>query len=309
MSLTIQLGTMNFGGRTPEAEAVKIIGRARELGIEWFDTANAYTGGEAERIVGRALAKDRAAVRIATKVGFGAVAGKPEGLSAAVVRSALDASLQRLGTDYVDVYYLHVPDHRTPLEETLEAMAGVLRSGKARAWAVSNYASWQLLEILQLAPKFELPKPVFSQQIYNLLVRQLDLEYARFAAKYEVATVTYNPLAGGLLAGKRVGGEIPKGSRFDQNPFYQRRYLHAVNQQHVDALVEVARAAGRSLVELAYAWHQHRPVVNAVLVGPGTASHLEEAHAALQQRLSPETLKEIDQLSIEFRGTDTSYAR
>lgn len=303
---------MNFGGRTSEAEAVAIVRRALELGIDLIDTANAYTNGESERIVGRAVAGDRSKVRIATKVGFGrtaGTAGKPEGLSAAVVTRSIEESLKRLGTDYVDVYYLHTPDHGTPLEETLAAMAKVLERGLAKSWAVSNYASWQILEMLQLAPQFGLPKPVLAQQIYNVLVRQLDVEYARFAKKYAVATCIYNPLAGGLLSGRHVKGQIAKGSRFDKNPFYQRRYLHDVMFDHVTALSELARAHDLTLVELAYAWLTHREVVSAVIVGPGTLEHLDAAHAGLQKRLAPEVLTRIDELALEFRGTDTNYAR
>ena len=307
--IPIQLGTMNFGGRTPELEATRVIRRALELGVDLFDTANAYQNGDSERILGRALGTDRSKVRIATKVGFGRTAGRPEGLSAAVVKSSITQSLERLGTDYVDVYYLHVPDHGTPLSETLEAMAFVIEKGQARSWAVSNYASWQILEMLQLAPTFGLTKPVFAQQIYNPLIRQLDVEYARFAAAYEIATAIYNPLAGGLLSGKHTPGSVPKGSRFDKNPFYQRRYLHAVMFEHVESLKEVAQQEGMSLVDLSYAWLTHRPVVSACIVGPGSVEHLDAAHVALQKRLSPAALARIDELSIAYHGTDVSYAR
>lgn len=307
--IPIQLGTMNFGGRTPEPEATRVIRRALELGIDFFDTANAYQNGDSERILGRALGTDRASVRIATKVGFGRTAGKPEGLSAAVVKSSILESLERLGTEYVDVYYLHVPDHGTPLAETLEALASVLEKGHARGWAVSNYASWQILEMLQLAPTLGLPKPLFAQQIYNPLIRQLDLEYARFAAAYDVTTAIYNPLAGGLLSGKHTPGAVQKGSRFDKNPFYQKRYLHDVMFEHVESLKEVANQEGMSLVDLSYAWLNHRPVVGAVIVGPGSVEHLDAAHAGLQKRLSPAAQKRIDELSIAYRGTDVSYAR
>lgn len=308
-SPALQLGAMNFGGRTGEAEADAIMRRALELGIDLIDTANAYNNGESERIVGRAVAGRRERVRIATKVGFGRTAGKPEGLSAAVVSRSIEESLGRLGTDYVDVYYLHVPDHGTPIEETLEALGKVLARGLARSWAVSNYASWQILEMLQLAPRFGLPKPVYVQQIYNVLIRQLDVEYARFAAKYGLATCIYNPLAAGLLSGRHQKGNIAKGSRFDKNPFYQRRYLHGVMFDHVAALTALASEHGLSLVELAYAWLGHREVVSEVIVGPGSLEHLEAAHAGLQKRLDPAVLTRIDELAIEFRGTDTSYAR
>lgn len=305
----IQLGAMNFGGRTAEAEATRIVRRALDLGIELFDTANAYNDGNSERILGKALGADRARVGVATKVGFGRTAGKPEGLSAPVVKGALEESLGRLGMDFVDVYYLHVPDPRTPIEETLQAMASVLERGHAKAWGISNYASWQVLEMMHLAPSFGLPPPVIGQHIYNVLIRQLDVEYGRFAGQYGLATCVYNPLAGGLLSGKHQKGEVPKDGRFGKNPFYQRRYLHDVMFDHVTELAEVAKAEELSLVDLSYAWLSHRPVVDQVIVGPGSIEHLEAAHAGLQKRLSAGALKRIDEIELSYRGTDTNYAR
>ena len=172
----LAVGCMNFGKRTAEPEAKAIIARALERGIVVFDTANAYNEGESERIVGRALGKDRERVAIATKVGFGRVGGAFEGLRPERVLHAVDESLERLGTSFVDVYYLHVPDYKTPIEETLSAMKDVLLSKKAHAWGVSNYASWQILEIMHIADRTGMPRPVVSQQMYNLFIRQLDVE-------------------------------------------------------------------------------------------------------------------------------------
>ena len=139
------LGAMNFGKRTPEAESKAILRRALELGIVHIDTANAYGEGISETIVGEALRGQRDKVTIATKCGFGRIAGKPEGLSRARIREAIDASLSRLGTDWVDVYYLHVPDHETPIDETLDGVAELLEQKKILGWGVSNYAAWQVL--------------------------------------------------------------------------------------------------------------------------------------------------------------------
>src|SRR5262249_40608474 len=141
-------------------------------------------------------------VQIATKVGFGRIDGKPEGLSRARILAAIKGSLQRLNTDYVDVYYLHVPDHVTPIEESLEAIHEILDAGKARHWGISNYASWQILEILGLADARNMPRPVIAQQMYNVFIRQLDIEYFPFTRQYPIHTTVYNPLAGGLLSGK-----------------------------------------------------------------------------------------------------------
>ena len=301
---------MNFGKRTPEPEALSIVSLALERGVTWFDTANAYTDGASERILGKALKPHRDRVQIATKVGFGRISGKPEGLSRTRMLAAIDESLGRLGTDYVDVYYLHVPDRATPIEESLDAMAALLESKKVRAWGVSNYASWEILEMMHLADARKMPRPVISQQMYNMLIRQLEIEYFRFAAKFDLHTTVYNPLAGGLLSGKHLEkGDPPKGSRFAQNSLYQRRYWSDAMFARVAQLNDVAKAAGLSLLELAYAWTKGRPGVGSILIGPGTLSHLTDALAALTKSVDPETAQRIDSLYKTWEGTDATYAR
>lgn len=303
------VGAMNFGKRTPEPEARRIVSRALERGLTAFDTANAYNGGESERILGRALGARRGECFVATKVGFGRASGKPEGLSSARVLAAIDESLERLGTDYVDVYYLHVPDHTTPIEETLSAMARVLESKKARAWGVSNYASWQILEMLGVAARAGMPSPAVSQQMYNLLVRQLEVEYFAFTRRYPIHTTVYNPLAGGLLAGAHQKGAPPKGSRFDGNALYQRRYWSDAFFAATGELRGVAEAAGLSLVDLAYAWLARRPGVDSILVGPGSVAHLDAALEARERVLDRETLAAIERVHLALAGTDAKYAR
>ena len=306
----LALGTMNFGKRTPADESLRIVRRAIERGIRVFDTANAYNAGEAERILGRAVGGDRDRVVLATKVGFDRVAGKPEGLSRASIARAVDGSLQRLGTDRIDLYYLHVPDHHTPIDETLDAMLELVRAGKVVAWGVSNYASWQILEMSGLAASRGLAKPVVSQVIYNVLHRQLDVEYFAFARYAGVHTTIFNPLAGGLLAGKHSFDAAPvKGSRFDDNAFYQRRYWTRSMFARVDELRAVASREGITMVQLAYAWAASRPDVDSIVLGPATVSQLDDAVDAVALVLSKEALARIDELSREWSGTDTSYVR
>jgi aryl-alcohol dehydrogenase-like predicted oxidoreductase len=315
----LALGTMNFGKRTPEADARRIIDRALDQGVVLLDTANAYVDGESERIVGRALRGRRDAALVATKVGllrFGGelsglirVGGRAEGLSRARILQACDESLERLGTEYIDVYYLHAPDRETPIEESLSGVAELLRAGKIRGWAVSNFASWQVLEMLGWCDREGMARPIMAQQMYNLLVRQLDVEYLAFAAKYRLATTVYNPLAGGLLAGRHAPGEPPAGSRFDANPMYQRRYWTERLHAQVEDYRALAAALGMSLVTLAYAWLASRPGVDSILVGPGTVAHLDDALAATALRLDAETLRRIDDLHRTHQGTDATYAR
>jgi aryl-alcohol dehydrogenase-like predicted oxidoreductase len=306
----LALGAMNFGKRTPAAESERIVRRALERGVGVFDTANAYTDGESERILGRALGRDRDRVVVATKVGFGRVAGKPEGLAPEVLERALAGSLERLGTDRVDVYYLHVPDHRTSIERTLDAMKAVVDSGRVRAWGVSNYAAWQILEMDHLADARSLARPVVSQVIYNLLHRQLDVEYFVFARRYPIHTTVYNPLAGGLLAGKhRFEQEPAKGSRFDANAFYQRRYWTRGMFDRVEQLRALADRAGMTMVAFAYAWLASRPDVDSILVGPATVEQLDDAVDAVGRALPEDVLGAIDDLARTWSGTDTSYVR
>jgi aryl-alcohol dehydrogenase-like predicted oxidoreductase len=315
---------MNFGERTPEADATRIVDRAIEHGIRFFDTANMYYDGAAEAILGRALGKRRESCFIASKVGLQRLSGKVEGLGAARVLAACDESLKRLQTTYLDLYYFHAPDHATDIAESMGAMATLIANGKVRAWGLSNYASWQILDVFHRADARGMPRPVVSQQMYNLLVRQLDIEYFRFARTFPgVHTTVYNPLAGGLLtarhleskaaqehAGDGAKGRAPApGSRFATNRIYQKRYWTPRLFAEAEAYAEVARRAGLSLVELAYGFVASTAEVDSVLVGPATVAHLDEARRAIGRPLEPAVVAEIDALRQTFAGTDATYAR
>lgn len=304
------LGAMNFGKRTDEKESRAVVARALDLGIVHIDTANAYNDGASERIVGEAVRSRRDQVVLATKCGFGRREGKPEGLGPERVRAAIDESLGRLGTDWVDIYYLHVPDHDTPIEKTIDAVGDLLEKKKIRAWGVSNYAAWQVLEMIHLADERKMPRPRIAQQLYNVLLRQLDVEYFAFARRYEVHTTVYNPLAGGLLAGKHQrDGSTQKGSRFDKNSLYQRRYFTDTMFDRVEALRDLARAERMSLLDLSYAWLAGAPGVDSILLGPASVTQLEEGVAACSRGLSPEVRGLVDALHRVWVGTDASYVR
>lgn len=301
---------MNFGKRTPARDAERIVRRALERGVRVFDTANAYNEGESERILGRALGRDRASAVVATKVGFARIAGKAEGLSPEAVRRAIAGSLERLGTPWVDVYYLHVPDHATPLDHTLGAMRELLNAGQVREWGVSNYAAWQILDMSLLADRMAMPRPVVSQVIYNLLHRQLEIEYFAYTLEHPIHTTIFNPLAGGMLVGKHIFDAGPaKGSRFDDNAFYRRRYWTRPMFERVEQLRAVAHAERLTMVQLAYAWVASRPDVDSILVGPATVEQLDDAIEAVQKKVSPEGLAKIDELWRGWSGTDTNYVR
>ena len=305
----LSVGTMNFGKRTTREESERIVARAIEAGLLFFDTANVYVEGESERILGRALKGKRDRCFIATKVGVWGLPKNPEGLSRAVVLRAIDDSLKRLGTDYVDAYYLHAPDPKTPIEETVDAMKELLGAGKVRSWGVSNYASWQVLEIDRLCDERGMPRPALSQVVYNLLIRQIEVEYVAFVRRYPIHTTVFNPLAGGLLAGKHRQAEIPRGSRFDNNKMYQRRYWSSRFFELVDAIALVAKSEGMTPVDLAYAWLAGRPGVDSILVGPASVAQLDDAIVGVAKKLSPEALARLDDMHVAFQGTDARYAR
>lgn len=306
---TLALGCMNFGGRTPKAEALAVISAAIDAGIDLLDTANVYGDGASERIVGEAM-RGVAGVRVATKVGLGRADGRAEGLAPARVRAACEESLRRLGRDHIDLYYLHAPDPLTPPEATLEAVAGLLEAGTIGAWGVSNFASWQILELRGLAERAGMPAPAVAQQLYNALVRQLDVEYFAFARRYPIHTTVYNPLAGGLLAGThRFEAPPARGSRFDKNGMYRRRYWQRAAFEAVEAMRAVAAAEGISMATLAYAFVLGRPGVDSVLAGPASRAQLEDALLARTVTLSPEALARLDAIHVELVGTDARYAR
>jgi aryl-alcohol dehydrogenase-like predicted oxidoreductase len=301
---------MNFGKRTPEAESERVVRRALERGIVVFDTANVYVDGSSERILGRALGRDRERVVVATKVGMNRAGRDVEGLSPEAMERALAGSLERLGTDRVDVYYLHAPDHATPIERTLERMHALVDSGRVRAWGVSNYAAWQILDMDRIADARGLARPVVSQVLYNALHRQLDIEYFAFTRRHPIHTTVYNPLAGGLLSGAHTFDASPdKGSRFDENAVYRRRYWTRAMFDRVEALRAVAHDDGRSLVELSYAWVASRPDIDSILVGPASVGQLDRAIDAIARPLSGEALARIDELGRTWSGTDTAYVR
>lgn len=307
--LQLAVGVMNFGTKTPEAEAHAIVDRALERGLHHFDTANVYGEGESERILGRALKGRRDQVVIASKVGIGTMRGKAEGLAPKRIRQAIDESRERLGVDTIDLYYLHKPDRSTPIEATLEVLAELTRAQKIRAYGFSNYGSWETLEAIVLADRHGYPRPVIGQVLYNVLIREVEIEYLRFAARFGLHTTVYNPLAGGLLAGHYATETIPSGSRFDQNPMYQRRYWTERGLDHVGLYRQLATEAGMSVLELAYRWLASRPGVDSILLGPRTVAHLDAAIDACAGSIEPALIAQVDTIHRAFLGTDTHYVR
>jgi aryl-alcohol dehydrogenase-like predicted oxidoreductase len=227
------------------------------------------------------------------------------------MRKAIDASLERLRTDYVDLYYLHQPDYATPIEETLETMEELVRAGKVRFPAISNYAAWQIAEILWICEKRGFHPYFISQPMYNMIARGIEDEYLPFCRRFGVAVVPYNPLAGGFLTGKhsRQSGPTP-GTRFDANKLYQDRYWHQDDFAAVEELSTIAQEAGKTLVELALQWLLSQTAVDSVILGASRVEQLQEnLKAADGPRLDQSVLDRCDAVWKRLRGVTPKYNR
>jgi aryl-alcohol dehydrogenase (NADP+) len=305
------LGTMTFGGQVEEAAARSMIDLCLERGVNFLDTANVYAGGKSEEMLGRILAGRRDRFVLATKVGLPMGDGANQrGLAPAAIRQGIDDSLRRLQTDYVDLYYLHLPDYSVPLEATLAALDELVRAGKVRFIGASNYASWQLCHMLWLAEKNGWQPMHVVQPMYNLLARGIEQELLPMCRQFELAVVPYNPLAGGLLTGKQPADKPLAGSRFERMPAYQDRYWHPANFAAVQELTEVARRSGRPLARLALAWLLQSGAVTSVILGASRFEHLQENIAAVEDDPLPaEALAACDQVWKTLRGITPVYNR
>jgi aryl-alcohol dehydrogenase-like predicted oxidoreductase len=273
------LGTMMFGDRTGEAEAAEIVAACRDAGVNFIDTADVYMQGESERITGRAIARDRHRWVLATKVG-NAMGDDPNrrGLSRRWLAQAIDASLARLGTDHVDIWYLHREDPNTPLEETVAGVADAVRAGKVRYLGVSNHRAWRIAEIVALCRQTGLPPPAVCQPYYNAFNRMPETEVLPACGRYGIGVAPYSPIARGVLAGKyRPGEPPPEGSRAARN---DKRLMQtewrAESLALAQRLAEHARARGATPAQFAVAWVLANRLVSSAIVGPRTLAQMRE---------------------------------
>ncbi len=312
-------GTMTFGGtlggQADEKISIHMVEDCLDAGITFFDTANIYNNGTAEAILGKALKGRRQRVVLASKCRGKMLNDDPEkayeGLSRQMILRAVEDSLQRLDTDYLDVYYMHWPDHAVRIEESLAAMDELVKSGKVRHIATSNYASWQVTQMAWLAEKNNWATPSISQPIYNLLARGIEQEYLPMCKEFGVSTFVFNPLAGGLLTGKQQQKEVPiHGTRFDRNQLYLKRYWHDPMFEAVDELKAIAEKAGRTMVSLALSWVLHHTEVTGVILGASKREQLaENLKAAAQGKLDDETITACDAVWERVRGVTPKWNR
>jgi aryl-alcohol dehydrogenase-like predicted oxidoreductase len=301
---------MTFGSQADRKEAQGLVDFSLAAGVNFLDTANVYNQGESERILGRAIRGKREQVVLAGKVGGKMIADGYGGLSRDAVFRAVDASLERLGTDRLDLCYLHHPDYGVPIEESLEALDRLVRAGKIRFPALSNYSSWQVTEAQWIAAVKQYTPATVSQPLYNLLARGVEQEYLPMCRRFGIFTCIYNPLAGGLLTGKQPrDGPLP-GTRFDRNQTYLDRYWHPAFFAAVDELSEAARVHGRSMVSVALNWLYHHSDAGCIIMGASRLEQFRQNLAVLADGpLPPGLLGTCDAIWAKLRGVTPKYNR
>jgi aryl-alcohol dehydrogenase-like predicted oxidoreductase len=286
------LGCNNFGGRLDEQGSVAVVHACLEAGVTFFDTADIYGEGRSEEILGRALGDRRDEVVVATKFS-GGEGPYLAGASRKVVMAACERSLRRLGTDYIDLYYQHFPDPETPVTETLGALDDLVRAGKVRYVATSNFAGWQIAEAEHVARANGWSRPVASQSEWSLLRRGIEAEVVPACAAYGIGVVPYFPLASGLLTGKYQRGEPPpEGTRLGNSALFASWATTAVFDI-VERLDTMAKQHGRSLLELAVGWLAAQPTVPSVLVGATKPEQVVKNARAVAVRLSADELAAV----------------
>lgn len=296
----ISLGSwLTYGGYVEEEKAIASIDKAYELGINFFDTANVYMRGDAEKVVGKALRKyPRSSYVLATKV-FGKMGDGPNdhGLSRKHIVEQCDASLKRLGLDYIDIYYCHRYHQDTPLEETLRALDDLIRQGKVLYIGVSEWSAEQMTEAIHLADKKLLDRIVVNQPNYSMLQRYIEKEVIPVGKKHGIGQVVFSPLAQGVLTGKyKKGQAIPENSRAAQKDMNLSRILTEDNLEKVEKLKAIAANENLSLAQLAIAWILRQENVASALVGASRPEQIEENAKASGITLSQETLAKTEEI-------------
>jgi aryl-alcohol dehydrogenase (NADP+) len=338
------LGTMTFGKQVDEATSAAIIDRAIELGVTFIDTADMYVNGVTEQIVAKAIKGRRDSLVLASKGGHikklaakygeqkisgpidlarpapfrpweaGAGTGPNDmGLSRKHLMQALEGSLKRLGTDYLDLYYAHMPDYDTPLDETLRAMDDMVRQGKVRYIGCSNFRAFQLAKALGISARQNLARWDFIQPPFNLLARDVEYELLPLCREEGVGVCPFSPMAAGLLSGKYEKDKAPlEGARYSLGHWgytYNKPYWSDANFAAIEQYKKIAAEAGVSLSRFALAWVLANPAITAIVNGSTSIKQLEDNVAATDVRLSPDALKACDDVWRSFRVPTVFYGR
>ncbi|MBJ7418684.1 MAG: aldo/keto reductase [Rhodoferax sp.] len=312
------LGTATFGGQSDDATSFSILDACAAQGVNFIDTANVYPlgsepqeKGNSERIAGQWLRGKRHQFILATK-GGGVMSPRPgdSGNSEKHLLAAVDASLKRLGTDYIDLYQLHYDDPNTPLDETLKTLDTIVRTGRARHVGISNFQPWRLARAIGRCETNRWVTPASVQPRYNLLFRQIERDLIPLCREEKLGMICYNPLAGGLLSGKHSLTKKPDAStRFGSGKsagLYMDRYWHEREFLAVSKFLDIALQAGMEPVRLAIAWVLSEPAVSSVIIGASRAEQLPEVLSATKAELNADLLARLNDLSLEFRMGDAS---
>ena len=293
-------GTMSFGGDADERTSAEMFGRCREVGINFFDTANVYTGGRSEEILGKLIADCRDEIVLSTKAHMPVGPDiNARGSSRRHLMMAVENSLRRLQTEWIDIYFLHSFDPYTPIEDSLRALDDLVHQGKILYPAVSNWAAWQIAKALGTSKYEGLARFECIQPMYNLVKRQVEVEILPLAMAEHVGVITYSPLGGGLLTGKYGVGRKPQQGRLVDNEMYTQRYGNPVYYEVAERFVDYARERGVDPASLAVAWVMSHPAVTAPIIGARNVEQLEPSLAAVDVPMRPEWRAEIAALSIE----------
>ena len=297
----VGLGTNNFAGRIDGEASRAVLDKALDLGVTLIDTADVYGNkGGAEEILGKALGERRKTIILATKFGLPMDgAGRQRGASRRAIMQAVEASLRRLNTDWIDLYQLHRPDPETPIEETLRALDDLVKSGKVRFVGCSNLSAAELDAAQAVAARHGLSAFVSCQDEYNLLVRELEKDRVTVMRRHGLGLLPFFPLASGLLTGKyRSGAPLPAGSRLSYSAHHADGLLTAHNWRVVERLGEFAARRGHSLLELAMSWLASRPFISSIIAGATKPEQVAQNVDAVGWLLSPAELAEIDRITL-----------
>ncbi|HEY0286224.1 MAG TPA: aldo/keto reductase [Pseudomonas sp.] len=308
----ITLGTMMFGGQTDDAVAKRIVDKAYEQGINFIDTANGYNGGASEEVVGRLIADRRSQWILSTKFvnpNPGALGPNDRGASRHNVIQSVDASLKRLNTDYIDLFYLHREDHTTPVEETLRALSDAIRAGKIRSYGLSNHRGWKLAEFSRTADLLGIERPAASQPLYNLANRQIENEHLPAAEYYGIGVVSYSPLARGVLTAKYDPALPPsEGTRAGRNDKrLQQTEWRPESLNLAQRVKDHAQARGITPGQFALAWVLNNRLITSAIAGPRTEEQWNDYVPALNYAFTAEDEAFIDDLVITGHSSTPGY--
>ena len=293
----VGLGCNNFGQRIDLEASRKVIHKAIDLGITLFDTADIYAGmGGSETVLGEVLGDRRKDFVLATKYSKPmATDGTKQGASRRYIMSAVEASLKRLKTDYIDLYQQHDYDPLTPIEETLRALDDLVRQGKVRYLGNSNFPAWRIAEAEHVAHAMNVSRFVSCQDEYSLVVREIEKDLLPAAREYKLGLLPFFPLASGLLTGKyKRGSAAPDDTRFSKMPALRDRYVTTRNEDIVEKLQAFAEKRGHTMLELAFSWLAARPQVASVIAGATRVEQVEQNVKAIEWKLTAEEIAEID---------------